>query len=108
MTSPFVASLRARPSTIHIAPDASDTITIRVEMPEVWDVVRIVAASSQPSLEVKLRAIEALCPDVEFHEELVLKLRGWEILDENASLADAGVVDGSILLMTYRRRRPVR
>jgi len=38
----------------------------------------------------------------------VLKLRGWEILDENASLAEAGVVDGSILLMTYRRRRPVR
>jgi len=108
MTSPFVASLRARPSTIHTAPEGTDTITIRVEMPEVWDVVRIVASPSQPVVEVKLRAIEALCPDVEFQQELVLKLRGWEILDENASLADAGVVDGSILLMTYRRRRPVR
>ena len=108
MTSPFVASLRARSSTIHVAPEGTDTITIRVEMPEVWDVVRIVAAPSQPVIEVKLRAIEALCPDVEFHEELVLKLRGWEILNENASLAEVGVVDGSILLMTYRRRRPVR
>jgi hypothetical protein len=108
MTSPFVASLRTPPSTIRIAPEGTDTITIRVEMPEVWDVVRMVAAPSQPAVEVKLRAIEALCPDVEFHEELVLKLRGWEILDENASLAEVGVVDGSILLMTYRRRRPVR
>jgi hypothetical protein len=108
MTSPFVASLRSRPSTISIAPDGTDTITIRVEMPEVWDVVRMVAAPSQPVVEVKLRAVEALCPEVEFHQELVLKLRGWEILDENASLAEAGVVDGSILLMTYRRRRPVR
>ena len=108
MTSPFVASLRARPSTISIAPEGTDTITIRVEMPEVWDVVRMVAAPSQPVVEAKLRAVEALCPEVEFHQELVLKLRGWEILDENASLADAGVVDGSILLMTYRRRRPVR
>ena len=108
MTSPFVASLRARPSTIHIAPEGTDTITIRVEMPEVWDVIRVVVSPSQPVAEVKLRAIEALCPDVELHQELVLKLRGWEILDENASLAEAGVVDGSILLMTYRRRRPVR
>ncbi len=108
MTSPFVASLRARPSTIHTAPEGADTITIRVEMPEVWDVVRIVASPSQPVVEVKLRAIEALSPDVELQQELVLKLRGWEILDENATLAEAGVVDGSILLMTYRRRRPVR
>jgi hypothetical protein len=108
MTSPFVASLRARPSTINVAPQGTDTITIRVEMPEVWDVVRIVASPSQPVVEVKLRAIEALCPDVEFQQELVLKLRGWEIIDENASLTEAGVVDGSILLMTYRRRRPVR
>ena len=108
MTSPFVASLRARPSTIHIAPEGTDSITIRVEMPEVWDVVRVVVAPSQPVLEVKLRAIEALCPDVEFHEVLVLKLRGWEILNESVSLAEAGVVDGSILLQTYRRRRPVR
>jgi len=110
MTSPFVASLRTPPSTIRIAPppEGADTITIRVEMPEVWDVVRMVAAPSQSAVEVKLRAIEALCPDVEFHEELVLKLRGWEVLDENASLAEVGVVDGSILLMTYRRRRPVR
>lgn len=108
MTSPFVASLRTRPSTIHIAPEGTDAITIRVEMPDVWDVIRIVASPSQPVAEVKLRAIEALCPDVQFHQELVVKLRGWEILDENASLAEAGVVDGSILLMTYRRRRPVR
>ena len=108
MTSPFVASLRARPSTIHTAPEGTDTITIRVEMPEVWDVVRIVASPSQPVVEIKLRAIEALSPDVDFHPDLVLKLRGWEILDENASLTEAGVVDGSILLMTFRRRRPVR
>ena len=42
------------------------------------------------------------------HGDFVVKLRGWEILDEAASLADAGVIDGSILLLTFRRRRPVR
>ena len=36
------------------------------------------------------------------------KLRGWEVLDEGASLADAGATDGSIFLLTHRRRRPVK
>ena len=54
--------------------------------------------------------LEALYPEAtgELHADFVVKLRGWEILDEGASLADAGVIDGSILLLTFRRRRPVR
>ena len=57
---------------------------------------------------MKVRALEALFPEAEHHEDFVVKLRGWEILNEAESLADAGVIDGSILLMTHRRRRPVR
>jgi hypothetical protein len=41
-------------------------------------------------------------------EDYVLKLNGWEVLDESASLAATGAVDGSIFLVTGRRRRPVR
>jgi len=108
MSAPFVAGLRARRSTIRLAPEGSAAITIRIEMPEVWDVVRIVVAPTEPVLAVKVRALEALFPEAEMHEDFVLKLRGWEILDEAASLADAGVIDGSILLLTHRRRRPVR
>ena len=108
MSEPFVTTLRARYTTIQLAPPGADAITIRVEMPEVWDVVRIVVAPSEPVLTVKARALEALFPEAELHEDFVLKLRGWEILDEAASLADAGALDGSILLLTHRRRRPVR
>ena len=108
MSAPFVTGLRARGSTINLAPEGSAAITIRVEMPEVWDVVRIVVAPTEPVLAVKVRALEALFPEAEMHEDFVLKLRGWEILDEGASLADAGVIDGSILLLTHRRRRAVR
>ena len=104
---PFVVGLRARSSTIRLAPDGADAITIRVEMPEVWDTVRIVVASSEPVIAVKVRALQALYPEAQMHQDYVLKLRGWEILDEAASLADAGVIDGSILLLTSRRRRPV-
>lgn len=108
MSAPFVTTLRARRATIRLAPEGAAAITIRVEMPEVWDVVRIAALPAEPVLAVKVRALEALFPEAQMHEDFVLKLRGWEILDEGASLADAGVVDGSILLLTHRRRRPVR
>lgn len=108
MSSPLVTTLRARKTTIDLAPDAAATITIRVEMPEVWDVVRFTVSPTQPVLTVKVAALEALFPQAEMHQDFVLKLRGWEVLDEGASLQDAGVVDRSILLLTHRRKRPVR
>jgi hypothetical protein len=108
MSEPFVTGLRARRTTIRLTPAGVAAITIRVEMPEVWDVVRVVVAPTEPVLAVKVRALEALFPEAELHEDFVLKLRGWEILDEGASLTEAGVVDGSILLLTHRRRRAVR
>jgi hypothetical protein len=108
MSAPFVTGLRSRASTIRLSPEGADVVTIRVEMPEVWDVVRVAVAPSEPVLTVKVRALAALVPEAQMHEDFVFKLRGWEILDEAVSLADAGVIDGSILLLTFRRRRPVR
>ena len=106
--TPFVAQLRAGTGTIDLSSGAADAITIRVEMPEVWNVVRVRAAPSEAVLAVKVSALEAMFPQAEMHQDFVLKLRGWEILDEAESLADAGVIDGSILLLTHRRRRAVR
>jgi len=109
MTEPFVTQLRTRGSTIELASPGGDTITVRVEMPEVWDVVRVRASPDERTITVKRRALEALMPGAELHDEdFVLKLNGWEVLDESASLAAAGAVDGSIFLVTNRRRRPVR
>ncbi|HEY4217379.1 MAG TPA: hypothetical protein VGM67_09580 [Gemmatimonadaceae bacterium] len=108
MSAPFVTTLRSRTGSIRLAPEGAAAITIRVEMPEVWDVVKVVVASTEPVLSVKQKALEALFPEAEMHQDFVLKLRGWEILNEAESLADAGVIDGSILLLTHRRRRAVR
>ena len=108
MTERFVSQLRARTSTIRLLPPGAPGLTIRVEVPEVWDAVRIVVSPREPALTVKVRALEALFPEAELHSDFVLKLRGWEILDEASPLTDVGVVDGSILLLTHRRRRPVR
>ena len=106
--APFVTNLRTTKSVIRIAPPDVPVITIRVEMPEVWDVVRVEVQASDSVLEVKTRALDVLYPEFLSLDEFVVKHRGWEILDEMQSLADAGVVNGSILLLTFRRRRPVK
>jgi hypothetical protein len=105
---PFVAQLRARTSTIRLVPQGAQGITIRVEMPEVWDTVRFVVAPREPLLTVKVRALEALFPEAELHNDFIVKFRGWEILDEASPIAELGIENGSILLLTHRRRRPVR
>ena len=107
MTVPFVSQLRTRGDVLQLAPAGSPAITVRVEMPEVWDTVRASVSPTTPLAVLKLAALDALAPG-EAADAFVMKLRGFEVLDESASLASLGAVDGSIFLVTYRRRRAVR
>ncbi len=108
MSAPFAATLRVRPEIIRLGDGATDAVSLRVQMPEVWDAVRVDAPLSESVLALKLRALEALFPDFEFHEDFILKLKGFEVLDEGVLLSEAGAANGSIFLLTHRRRRPVR
>ncbi|HET7737296.1 MAG TPA: hypothetical protein VFK32_01865, partial [Tepidiformaceae bacterium] len=85
----------------------SPVITVRVQVPETWDTVRVDAPADTPVITVKERALETLMPGAN-QAEYVTKLRGFEVLDETASLEVAGAMNGSTLLVTFRRRRPVR
>ncbi len=106
---PFVTQLRARPGVIAVGDQTANNILhLRVELPEVWDTIRIDAPADEPVLVVKVHALQALAPGALFHEDYVIKLRGCEVLDESKSLREAGAIDGSIFLLTHRRRRPVR
>jgi hypothetical protein len=107
MSARFVNALRAQRETLRIEGDGP-RLTVRVEMPEVWDTVRIEAPAAEPVLSLKVRALEALYPEAEFHDDYVLKLRGYEVLDENEALGAVAATDGSTFLLTSRRRRPVR
>ena len=111
MTAPFVVELRSRPGVTVLPRDGvedAEMLHLRVEMPEVWDVARVDATPGEPVLAVKVHALAALYPKAASHEDFVIKLRGIEIFDESVSVADAGARDGSIFLLTHRRRRPVR
>ena len=107
MTAPFVTGLRARRDAVHVGRKDGRAYTLRVEVPELWDVVRVVAAPDATVEEVKGASLHALNARAN-PAAYVIKLRGFEVLDERASLEDAGAIDGSIFLLTHRRRRPVR
>jgi hypothetical protein len=109
MTASFPNSLRARPGVISLAESGSGPVVhFRVEAQPVWDVVRVEARASDSVRTAKVHALNALMPDALFPDEFSVKLGGVEIFDESRSIADVGVVDGSTLLVAYRRRRPVR
>lgn len=108
MNVPFVANVRTRDTISIGAADATDRMHLRVEMPEVWDTVRVDAAPTEPVRAIKVHALQLLYPEDVPQEEFVVKLHGYEILDENSSLSEVGARNGSIFLVTHRRRRPVR
>jgi hypothetical protein len=108
VSEPFVASLRtSQHTTLAVGAQGPDTLSIRVEVPERWDVALLSASPTSSVADVKRAALSQVLPDAD-PSEFVIKLRGFEVLDENVSLANAGALDGSIFLLTYRRRRPVR
>ena len=108
MTTPFVNQLRSRPGVVTIGADGQPRVSLRVQMPEVWDVVRIEAPATEPVMTVKVQALAALYPEAESPDAFVMKLNGFEVLDESVSVADSGATNGSTFLLTHRRRRPVR
>ena len=109
MTSaPFVTDLRTNGEVISLESGDEPVLHIRVQVAELWDSVRVDAAASESVITAKRAALDALYPGGRDPDEYVVRLRGFEILDENVSLVAAGVQDGSILLLVYRRRRPVR
>ena len=105
---PFVTQLRVPATAIMLAPTGGAVITIRVQLLEAWDAVKVIADPSTSVATVKARALAVLAPDVPLPGDVVTKLGGFEIRDEAKSLHDAGVQDGSTLLLHFRRRQPIK
>ncbi|MEO5902790.1 MAG: hypothetical protein ABIQ55_02140 [Gemmatimonadaceae bacterium] len=108
MSAPFVTELRTSAAVILVGDEASVTMHIRVQAAELWDTVRVDASPGESVLAVKVAALAAFYPDGVTSDDFVVKLNGFEILHESESLSSVGVRDGSTLLLTRRRRRPVR
>ncbi len=107
--APFVTSLRTRGEPIRlVASDATPRWTVRVQGAEVWDAVRVEVVPATLVREIKQAAMAELMPDVDALDAYVVKLGGFEVSDEAASLQSVGATDGSTFLVMSRTRRPVR
>ncbi len=80
---------------------------VRAQVLEAWDAIRVDADPSASVRSLKQLALRELYPENIPDEEFVVKLNGFEILDEDAPLSATGARDGSTFLITDRRRRPV-
>lgn len=106
--STLLADLRTRPGVISLGGDGADALSVRVQMPELWDTIAIKCAPDTSVIALVKASLDAFGQNRFPAEDYVLKLRGFEVLNTSASVSDAGAIDGSIFLLTYRRRRPVR
>lgn len=106
--SALVNGLRARPGVIALGPDGPGAITVRVQVPELWDAATVRCAEGTSCTALKQAVLDAFGERHHPAEDYVLKLRGFEVLDESAPVTVAGARDGSTFLLTYRLRRPVR
>ncbi len=107
--SRFVTTLRTQPTALRLASEQAPTVwTLRVQCAEAWDAIKVDVVPESRVRDVKQAAMSQLMPDIDDLETFVVKLHGFDIVNEDASLQAAGAVDGSTLLIISRRRRPVR
>lgn len=85
----------------------TSVLPLRVTVEDVWDEVFLELPIGTPVAEIKRQAL-ALTHVRRDPSEYVLKYRGAEVSDESRSLAEAGLVPNSALIVLSRRRRPVR
>lgn len=106
--SSVVSQLRSRPGVIALGTDGPGAITVRVQMLELWDTVVVRCAEGTSVRALKDAALDAFAQSAHSTNDYVLKLRGFEVLDESAPVTVAGARDDSTFLLAYRHRRPVR
>lgn len=74
---------------------------------DAWDQVSLDLPAQTPIAEMKRRALAMTHTDGD-PAGYVVKYRGASMLDEQRTLAEAGVVSNAPLIVMARRRRPVR
>ena len=102
----FVSGLRTA-SVIRVGEGEGAPMTIRAQVLELWDAVRVETWPTVSVADVKRAALAALDSGAD-PELYAVKVAGFAVVNDNGSLRDAGVENGSILSIGHRWRRPVR
>lgn len=103
---PFVARLRTRGVPFTLGSVSDRVLHLRAQVLEAWDAIRIDADPEASVRSLKQLAMRELAPEARV-DDYVVKLHGFEVLDEDAPISSTAAKNGSIFLITDRRRRPV-
>ena len=107
VAAPFVSGLRTQGAAFRLGNGSGPVLQLRAQVLEAWDAIRVDADPSASVKSLKQLALKELYPDAQKDDQYVVKLHGWEILDENAPISSTDAKNGSIFLISDRRRRPV-
>ncbi len=104
---PFVNGLRTQGHSFKLGASTGPVLQLGAQVLEAWDAIRIDADPSASVKSLKQLALRELSPDSRHEREYVVKLNGFEVLDEDAPISSTAAKNGSIFLITDRRRRAV-
>jgi hypothetical protein len=106
----FVSTIRTNGTPLRVVPDgyAGPIWTVRVQLLEAWDAVRVEVAPSATVDALVSAALTQLGGAGAQPDAYDCKLRGVRIARRDQAVATAGVVDGSTLLLALAARLPVR
>jgi hypothetical protein len=105
--TPFVNGLRTRGAAFELGSPSNQVLQLRAQVLEAWDAIRVDANPSASVRSLKDLALRELYPGVQHSDDYVVKLHGFEVLDEDAPISSTAARNGSTFLITDRRRRPV-
>ena len=103
----FVNQLRTRGQPLQLGAQSGEVLHLRAQVLEAWDAVRIDADPSASVRSLKELAMREIYPDSPNADDFMVKLNGFEVLDEDAPISSTKAGNGSTFLITDRRRRPV-
>jgi len=103
---PFVSEIRTYGAPFTLGSTSDRVLHLRAQVLEAWDAVRIDANPEASVRSLKELAMRELAPEA-LVDDYVVKLNGFEVLDEHAPISSTVAKNGSIFLITDRRRRPV-
>jgi hypothetical protein len=83
-------------------------VNVLVQLLERWDRMAFNVPPETSVATLKRDALDAFGLTSAEPADYVVKLRGWDVLGEQGSVAESGARDGSTYLLTLRRRRAVR
>jgi hypothetical protein len=106
--APPVTGWRVRGEGLDLRGGSGDGFTLRAQVHEAWDAVRVHVRPGTSVAEVKRAALRALLGDQADPAEYMVKLRGTELRGEGETLERVGARAGSTLFLHARRRRPIR